>query len=205
VILLGNIEKVKKMFIREVADHCYVSQPSISRFCRYMGFISFKEFHSMLSKEFSMNNDYSINYISNLKHDQKAAIENYEKVIIENIHNSLDPENLKNVENIARVIHDSKTVTVFSHHFLYDIGVYLQSKMIMMDKYIHACQTYDNQLSDAMSLTKEDTAIIFTIGGTYFTRYNSIWDAISSSGCTVIVVTQNQSSTYLNTVNYILK
>lgn len=205
IILLKNIDIVRNMTIREVADLCYVSQASISRFCRTMGFGSFKDFHAMISKEFSFEDDYSRNYISTLKKDPLQARSMYKEYIMQNIDSALDPENLKELDTIVRLIHDSPVVSVFSHHFLYDIGVYLQFKLVTMGKYIHAYQIYDKQLKDAGELTKEDTAIIYTIGGTYFTRYPDIWEAINASGCRTIVITQNMSNPYLNNITYTIQ
>lgn len=205
VILLENIEKVRKMSISQVADLCYVSQASISRFCRFMGFGGFKEFHGMLDKEFSISNDYTRNFVSLLKSDQEKAAEEYQKLILQNLQSTLDPSNLRDVDAVVSLIHDSENVSVFSHHFLFDVGAYLQSKMILMGKYIRVYQNYENQLKDAKTLTKNDTAVIYTIGGTYFTRYSGIWEAIVSSGCRIVVITQNRSNAYLNSASYVLQ
>lgn len=204
-ILLKNIDRVRNMTIKEVSELCYVSQASISRFCRTMGFGSFKDFHAMISTEFSLRDDYSRNYISALKKDPNQARETYTQLILSNIESVMDPENLKDLDSITRLIHDCPSVSVFSHHFLYDIGAYLQFKLVTTGKYIHAYQIYDKQLQDAGELTKDDAAIIYTIGGTYCSRYPEIWETINASQCKLIFITQNLSNPYLNNAAYVLQ
>ena len=84
----------------------------------------------------------------------------------------------------------------FSHHFLWDIGHYFQSKMMMMGRYVELFMDYAAQLECARSLTENDFAIICSVGGSYLTRYPDICNAIISSGCKVLVITQNLASPY---------
>ena len=43
------------------------------------------------------------------------------------------------------------------------------------------------------------------MGGSYLTRYPDICSAILSSGCKMLIITQNLASPYLNTADFILQ
>lgn len=203
--LVKNYDKLKGMSIREVAELCYVSQASISRFCRFMGFEGFKEFMWYLDQDFSLKDDYSKQFYAALCSDDKLALAAYRDELVENIYSTICPENAEIMPDVVQTIRDSTRVSYFSHHFLWDIGRFFQSKMILMGKYVEQFLSYDAQLESAKSLDENSLAIICTIGGSYITRYSEIWSIIVSSGCKILVITQNLSNACLNNANFVLR
>jgi DNA-binding MurR/RpiR family transcriptional regulator len=205
ILLVRNFDRLKGMSIREVADLCYVSQASVSRFCRFLGFENFKEFKWYLDKEFSIKDDYSKQFYAILCNDEQMAMSTYRDEMIENIYTTISPENMEVMHDVVEVMKQTDHIAYFSHHFLWDIGRFFQSKMIMMGKFVELYMNFDAQLVSAQELTKDSLAIICTVGGSYITRYHMIWDAIVASGCKVLVITQNLSNAYLNNADYILR
>lgn len=203
--LINNYGKLKNMSIGDVAKLCYTSQASISRFCRFIGFESYKEFKESLDQDFSMANDYSRQFYAMLCSDEKMAIATYRDELISNIYTTISPENMEVVPDVIHSIHDAAQVSYFAHHFLWDIGRFFQSKMMVMDKYVEQFMGYGAQLESAKKLGPDDFAIICSVGGTYMTRYPEIWDAIKKSGCTVLAITQNLSNAELNNARYVLQ
>ena len=99
---------------------------------------------------------------------------------------------------------NSGRIAFFSHHFLWDIGRHLQSKMIRMDRYVELYLDYTQQLACARSLQKNDLAIVCTVGGSYPMRYPTIWNGLIAAGCPILVITQNTSSSYWNYARFVL-
>ena len=64
--MLTHYGKLKNLSLAEIADLCYVSKASLSRFCRFMGFDSFRELHDCLRKDFSIGTDYSRTFFDKL-------------------------------------------------------------------------------------------------------------------------------------------
>lgn len=205
LLLVKNYDKLKGMSIKEVAELCFVSQASISRFCRFMGFDNFKEFKWYLDQDFYLRDDYSRQFYAMLCSDEKLAISAYRDELVENIYSTISPENTEIVPDILQAIHNSAHVAYFSHHFLWDIGRFFQNKMILMGKYVEQYLSYDAQLESAQSLTEDSLAIVCTIGGSYITRYSKIWNTIVASGCKILVITQNLSNAYLNNTDFVLR
>ncbi len=202
--LLKHYAQLKNMSIGEIAELCYVSKATISRFCRFMGFDNFRELHDSLMQDFAISTDYSRNFFDKLCVDPQAALTGYSEDLIRNVQTTAAPDNISHVPDMVTAIARSQRLAFFSHHFLWDIGRHIQSKMIRMNRYVELYLNYSAQLDCARSLSKEDLAIVCTVGGSYPLRYPTIWNAIVSSGCSVLVITQNASSPYWNLARYVL-
>ena len=204
VTMLKNYSRLHRMNLGELAELCYTSKSTLSRFCRFLGFESFKEMQELLTFDYSLSMEYSRSFQAMLNNNLEKAMESYRGQLIQNLESTLTGENLKIAENIVRKLRNSRNIAWFSHHFLWDIGHHFQSKMMMMGRYVEQFMDYGNQLKSAEKLGREDAAIICSIGGSYPTRYLNIWQKIISSGCRIVVITQNQSCPYWNNADYIL-
>lgn len=182
VTLLKHYPQLKGMTLGQIANLCYTSKASISRFCRFLGMDSFKAFQAWLEQDFTMRTDYSRQFYTMLHNNQEMAIGSYRDTLISNIYATITPENAEVIPDIVRVLHGCGKAAYFSHHFLWDIGHYFQSKMMIMGRYVELFMDYAAQLECARSLTENDFAIICSVGGSYPTRYPDICNAIISSG-----------------------
>ena len=183
VALLRNYSQLKGLALSQIADLCYTSNASISRFCRFLGMDNFKEFQSWMERDFTMRTDYSCQFYTMLHNNQETAISAYRDALIGNIYTTIAPENTQVIPDIVKTLHDCGKAAYFSHHFLWDIGHYFQSKMMMMGRYVELFMDYATQLECARSLTEKDLAII----------------------CKMLIITQNLASPYLNTADFILQ
>ena len=204
VAMLRNYHKLGQMSAEQIADLCFVSKATISRFCRYLGFDSFREFHDYVKAPISMKSDYSRSFFDMLCADRWAAMDRYQEQLIENVRVTFARENVDKIPDMVRVLHESKRVAFFSHHFLWDIGRHMQSKLMMMGLYLEQYFDYGAQLECARSLQKQDTAVICTVGGSYPSRYANIWNALETGGSRLLVITQNRASPYWNSAAYVL-
>lgn len=203
-IMLTHYRELRGMTSGEIAELCYVSKASISRFCRFLGYEDFRALQDALENEFPISDDYSPQLFARLQDEPQHAFASYSDEAQLNIATTISAENLSRVPAIVQAIHDCTRVAFFSHHFLWDIGRYLQSKLVHMGRYIELYLDYTAQLACAQQLEPGDLAIICSIGGSYPLRYDAIYDAISHSGCDMLVITQNGSSSYWNRATYML-
>lgn len=205
LLLLRNYSRVRHMTQKQMAELCFVSEASISRFCRFLGFESFHDFKAQMDQDFSVKDDYSRRMQNLMKKDPAEASRLFQEELIQSVNDTVNETLFRDARHVAQMIHDAEKTAVFSHHFLWDAGRFLQSKLMMMGKFIAAHQDYEMQKWDASQMGEKDLAIIMTVGGSWYTRYNEIYDSILKSGCHVIAVTQNLSSPYLNRMDYVMK
>ena len=202
--MVKNIRVLSDMSIDEVADMCHVSRASISRFCHFMGFSNFKEFKAFSNIDFSIKNDYTKAFLKEMKNNLPSVISDYKVLLNENINSVLNEDLLPQLKEVAKEIHEHDHVAYFGQYIFQELGMFLQSKLMLMGKYIETYTYYDGQKKCAESLDKKSVAILCTVGGSYFTRHDDIWDDIVSSGCKTIVITQNTGNVYLNQADYVI-
>lgn len=143
-------------------------------------------------------------FLINCAPPPQAALQDYSEELIRNIRVTTAPENTERLAEMAVALANSGRIAFFSHHFLWDIGRHLQSKMIRMDRYVELYLDYTQQLACARSLQKNDLAIVCTVGGSYPLRYPTIWNGLVTAGCPILVITQNASSSYWNFARFVL-
>ncbi len=205
LILVKNYEKVRKMTIGEMADLCYVSQATLSRFCRFLGYRNFKHFREDLNFEFSLLDDYTRQFQSLLKADDSKAAGLYKERVFRNISSALEDDNLKEIRSAADLLAESERIAFFSHHFLWDLGHYFQSKMMILGRYTELYMSYENQMECARTLNENCTAVICSLAGSYFIYYADLVRTIMNSGAKIIVLTQNTDSIYTNKADHIIR
>lgn len=205
LLLLRNYSRVRHMTQKQMAELCFVSEASISRFCRFLGFESFHDFKAQMDQDFSVKDDYSRRLQNLMKQHPSEAVSLWKEELVQSVNDTVNEQLLTDAKHVAGMIHEAKRTAVFSHHFLWDAGRFIQSKLMMMGKFIAVHQDYEMQKSDASQMEEKDLAIIMTVGGSWYTRYNEIYDVILKSGCQIVAVTQNLSSPYLNRMDYVMK
>ncbi len=205
VRMLENFDSLKDMSISQIADMCFVSKASISRFCRFLGYESFKEMHDALGIDYPISYDYSQRFFRNLTADPRAAFLAYAKEAQQNIAETISEENLAELPKIAYAIHDCRRVAFFSHHFLWDTGRYLQNKLFSMGKVMELYLDRSSQLACAQSLQPEDMAIICSVGGSYPIRHVDVCNSIRDSKCSILAITQNPSNPYWNQAAFVMR
>ena len=82
--LLRNYTRLGSMSLRQMADACFVSKASLSRFCRFMGFESFAEFKEAVDGiDYRVTDDYSRAFCSELLEDREAAFNTYRSAVVD--------------------------------------------------------------------------------------------------------------------------
>ena len=203
--LLRNYTKLSGMSLRQMADACYVSPASFSRFCRFMGFGNFTEFKEAVDgTNYRLTDDYTRQFYSDLMEDQAKALEGYRANVVEVLGSALSETDLAVVERLVDALDEADRIAFFSHHFLWHIGRYLQGKMLPMGRYVELCQSYANQEGVAASLGPNDVAVICSLNGSFFSHYRELVGMVFDTGAKVVVLTQNRHSLFINRAECVL-
>ena len=134
----------------------------------------------------------------------KRCSEIRDSLSINNINYTLNNINYSNLDNILEQIHSTEHIAFFGVQFLQSVGKHLQSKFMLLSKYIEAYSSYDNQLDCASSLDNNSLAIIVSIEGSYFFKYMEIVEKLKQNGTKIILITQNVNSKLANVADDIL-
>ena len=73
--LVKNYSKLSELSIGEIADMCFVSKASVSRFCRFMGFADFKDLRNQLEHDVLKTGLFPHAFVEQLKrHGRRSGI-----------------------------------------------------------------------------------------------------------------------------------
>lgn len=203
--LLRNYTRLSSMSLRQMADACFVSKASLSRFCRYLGFEDFAEFKGAVNgANHRVTDDYSRQFYEEIMSNRESALRTYRSKVVDVLDTTLREEDLSVIDEVMDALDGANRIAYFSHHFLWHIGRYLQGRLLPMGRYLELYQSYAHQEEMASSLGKGDLAFICSLNGSYFSNYSELAGKVFQSGATVVVLTQNRYAMMVNRADYVL-
>lgn len=203
--LLRNYTRLSSMSLRQMAEACFVSKASFSRFCRYLGFSDFAEFKGAVDgANYRVTDDYSRQFCDDLMADRHSALEMHRSKVVDVLSTTLREEDLLVMDKVVEDLDAAHRIGFFSHHFLWHIGRYFQGKMLPLGRYVELSQSYAHQEELASQLDKGSLAFICSLNGSYFSNYSDLTGKILRSGAKVVVLTQNRYAMLVNRADYVL-
>lgn len=177
--LITAYKKIPNMTIIETSELCNVSTASVSRFIRLLGYETFSEFKIACSNALDIRStDYSAMVLKANKEDLKSIFERYTNSVLENIKFTYDNIDYQQIDNICRMLFESKDIALFGSEFSSLLGLHLQNRMSLMSKFVKIGFSYEKQLEIAKSLKQNAVVIVATIEGGYFYRNVGILDVL---------------------------
>lgn len=188
-ILVENIDKIKNMSITQLADLCYVSSATISRFCRELGFQNFSAFKTALEGSYGFevdyNNEYKDSHVS-IK-DKINYLQNETLDSLKSINNAI---NIDDLLELVKTIHDTKNIVFFSQSHYQFLALYLQQRLALFKKIIYIDVEQRRQISRAEQMDENSLAIIYSPRGQSFT-FSRVSSLLSKNKTKTILITQN--------------
>lgn len=189
--MANHIDGIASMRINELADACYVSPATISRFCRALGYENFAHlkqecmsFHSHAKK---FNNLIHIP-IKIMKDDPKKATQLYVNELTTVLGRLPKVLNWDVIDQVLMEIHDTKNVTFFGTQFSNSAAIHFQTDLLMLEKFTTAFMVGERQLEMAKRMKKGDLAIIVSVNGNYAFSHKTL-QYLKKSGCTIVLIT----------------
>ena len=192
--MANNFYRIADMRISELANECFVSPATISRFCRALGYENFahlkQECYTFHSNDKKFNNLINIS-LETMKDNPELATKEYANQVIEHI--SLLPSMLdwKEIDATLQLIHNSQSVAFFGTQFSQSAALHFQTDLLMLEKFTMAYMDSSRQLECAKELTEDSVAVIITVNGYFTSSGYKILQYIKQSKCKVILMTCN--------------
>lgn len=188
-ILVENIDKIKNMSINQLAELCYVSTSTISRFCRELGFVNFSAFKSALDGGYGFEIDYNHEYKDSHTsiHNKIEYLHNETLATLESINTTCDVEDLI---TLAKSIHDTKNIVFFSQAHYQFLALYLQQRLALFKKIIYIDIEQRRQIARAEEMDENSLAIIYSPRGQSFI-FSRVSSLLSKNKVKTMLVTQS--------------
>lgn len=192
-ILVENIDKIKNLSITQLADLCFVSTSTISRFCRELGFSNFSAFKTALEGSYGFEIDYNNEYKdSNTSINDKLSY--LQKETFETLNAIEDIVNIDDLTALAKSIHDTKNIVFFSQAHYQFIALYLQQRLALFKKIIYIDIEQRRQITRAEKMDQDALAILYSPRGQSFI-FSRVSSFLSKNNVKTILITQNNQTT----------
>lgn len=195
--LLKMGEEIKNLTIDKVAQSCFVSPSTVSRFCRNLGFSNFIEFKEGFDQHNIITN-YSKSFLNDIQENPKdAALAHWSDInsLTENQIQSLD---LVKIDHILNKIHEKENVVFLGHQFLHFYGSYFQQNLQYFNKTTYSFFQDVDQVSFLAKTSDPTYVIIFSLGGTYLNNNPQMVEVLRKNNIETIAFTQNEHSALIN-------
>lgn len=202
--MLDNFNDIPRMTIHDLADRCYVSPASISRFIRNIGYDSYTSFKKECRESFGIDVDYSKDISNSLPNEIEEVFTKYTESVKENIAYTLEDIDVDQMNRISELIYKSNDIALFGLEFATLLGQHFQIKMASMNKFVKIGITYDEQKEIAESLSDGSLVFIISLEGGYFYRGDEVFNFLKKKNVTIVAITMNNNSKLLRDVDEIL-
>jgi DNA-binding MurR/RpiR family transcriptional regulator len=160
--ILANLDEIKTYSINKLAEKCFVSISSISRFCRDVGLKDYSELRELIIKTELNFELYSQDYST-----EKRIVDYVERVqdSLDRIKHSVNPVLItKLTEDLIRY----DKVAIFGLLKAETVAMNLQSDLLMLGKITTTKVQYCQQFEYLEQADERDLIIIFSFTGIYF-------------------------------------
>ncbi len=163
--ILENIDEVREMNIVELARVCFVSNSSVSRFCREIGLRDFSELRQLM--EPTTNSYHIIGKTSDFQLNTTQYIEQVEEGI-RLVKEGIDYEK---VERIVDDLMNYQRIAAFGMLNAESVAMGLQNDMLLFRKMITTKVSFQQQNDFLERTDRDDLIIIFSSMGMFFHPY----------------------------------
>ena len=166
--LMENLRDLEGYSLTDLAKACYVSNSSVSRFCRDIGLRDFNDLRNQIAKYSieSLNNKAKYNYEG--KND--AIFTSYIHSVITNLNYFLEKNLEQELDQLVEDIYHYQKVAAFGYMQSANTAFSLQFDLQTNGKLIYSCYNTKNQAEYITQANENHLIIIFSESGTYFER-----------------------------------
>ena len=172
--LLCNFDSIKDMTISEIADLCFVSKSTISKFTRYIGFEDFLELKLSSAYKSNKHSNY-LNYNDNiLSYMEDHTKEEYIDILINDLELAKASIDMAKINELVDNLIKSDKVAAFGLLYSELAAMDLQAKLAYNGKYIITHMNDVKQDEFIKNADENTLIIIFTNSGDYIKKYQMV-------------------------------
>lgn len=193
--LLESIHKdIGELTINELADRCYTSISTISRFAKSLECDSFNELKKKCvqrrenSKEIIEDNLENMNFDG--ENDNEILVDFADSISMSLKEFALDI-NLDEIDKLVDLIYEHKEVNFFGIQLPGFFMQYLQYLFLNIGKYVNFRAQEIEQYNLAEKSGSDSLSIIFSVDGNFLHSKATLFYKLKESGGKVILITQN--------------
>ena len=193
--MLQNLEKVPNCSINELADLCYTSPATISRFSKKFGYSNFHEF----KKEVGYALSQAKNEIFMTKNEVNY-IDMYSPHVINKIYDLVfqclvlgkQSLNIKEIDRVCHLIHEYDKVHFFGYQFNKVVASDIQLRLMKLGKFTYAFSDRGEGSLNIDLLDEDSLAIVMSVSGKV--GHTELLKEIHKRGAKILLITMNRET-----------
>lgn len=202
IYLFSHLNEVRTLTITEIAERCFVSPATLTRFCRHFGIASFQSLRESIVSLGTMKKHNGLRMkeqeLSNLKDHPEAYLETYGTEIINAINDVLQTIDIKLVDQVLADVYQSKEVIIIGYSSTLELAKELQTSFLLSRKLVFVGETEETQYAFVDELTAESVVIVISSYGSILTRSSDLIRKVTDSSAKSILITQHTQNTVTN-------
>lgn len=167
--LIENIHDLEDITLTDLAKQCYVSNSSISRFCRDIGLNDFNALKSQVAR-FAIEHEHAKKKYDFKSFEASSLCKSYILSVMDNLKSLYNSVIEEDIQNLVKDIYQYKKVAAFGYMQSENIALNLQFDLQTSGKILFTCIKFINQVEYIQNADEETLIIIFSESGTYFDR-----------------------------------
>lgn len=185
--LLKNVNKIKKKTsLQDIADLCYTSQSSISRFSQRLGYANFNDFKSdCLGIQEELHEMIIDNRAMSI-----IDFDGYVQTITYSLLKTRNKPIFQQISQLCDYIYEAKRVFIFATHIPGDIACILQRGLLTSGKFVEFYPSKEHQIEVVKQVSSDDLCLFISMEGTLLMEKAITIPAIISLAKNVLI-TQN--------------
>lgn len=192
--ILTNLDRIPDISINDLADLCYTSPATISRFCKELNCKSFANF----KREMAIALEISKNEIHMLKEDEQQINKNPQYLVdkiynetIESLEMGRQSINIHDIDKICHMIYHAKKVHMLGYQFNKIMANDFQMKLLKLKKFIYAFVERGDEIQK-LDMIDEDTLVIVITVRARKPLLDTLIDKVKEHHPQILMITMSQ-------------
>ncbi|WP_086315405.1 hypothetical protein A5821_002890 [Enterococcus sp. 7F3_DIV0205] len=202
IYLFTHLHEIRTLTITEIAERCFVSPATLTRFCRHFGIATFASLRESLVSLGTMKKHSGLRMkeqeLTDLKNDPKTYLDSYAAEIITAVNDVLQTIDIKQVDQILADIHRAEEVVLIGYSATLELAKDLQTSFLLSQKLIFVGETEETQQAFVEDLSEKSIVIVISSYGSLLNRSSELMRMISDSPAKSILLTQHTQNTLTN-------
>lgn len=208
VTILSDVKKLSTMTISEVADACFVSAPTITRFSHAFGF---KNFHEMKAYflEYPNISTYMLFHMNKPAYEQLSTqpdvfLSDYVKQISYSLSQSIASFDIAELDSFLQDIHQHNRIILLAFETSFSLALTLQSNLLRYGKLCVCPSRYELQEQQIDLIDDKDLVIFISCYGNYLNSSTKLIQKVAQKKAKSVLLTQNASNPIVNTFDQVI-
>ncbi|ALS01889.1 hypothetical protein ATZ33_11010 [Enterococcus silesiacus] len=202
IYLFTHLKEIRTLTITEIAERCFVSPATLTRFCRHFGISTFASLRDSLVSLGAMKKHSGLRMkeqeLLELKNDPKGYLTSYGAEITTAINDVLQTIDIQQVDQLLADIHQAEEIVLIGYSATLDLAKDLQTAFLLSQKLVFVGETEETQQAFVEELSEKSIVIVISSYGSLLNRSSELMRKISDSPAKSIFLTQHTQNTLTN-------